>query len=87
MSEQMDALRDMLSERGVDWWDNSDDWFERTSIRPDGYDGVVYSVVFGDGSFGCEEGLLESMPPVHPDYDDDVEGYLTADAIVSALLF
>lgn len=84
MNYQMRALRDMLDERGIKWWDNSDEWFERTFIWSDN---TTYSIIFNEKwSYGGEEGLLESMPPVHPDYDEDeVEGYLTAEDIIKAL--
>lgn len=44
------------------------------------------SVVYGFGTYGAEAGLLESMPPVNEDYDDDVQGYLHAEEIIAAFI-
>lgn len=44
------------------------------------------SVIYGFGTYGAEEGLLESMPPVDEDYGDDVQGYLHAEEIIAAFI-
>lgn len=44
------------------------------------------SVICGPGTYGAEIGLLESMPPVDEDYDDEVQGYLHAKDIIKAFI-
>ena len=44
------------------------------------------SVICGPGTYGAEIGLLESMPPVDEDYDDEVQGYLHAEEIIAAFI-
>ena len=82
---EMNILREALTAKGIDWHDKSDELFTRTHfIRPS--DGVPCSVVYGRYSYGGSSGLLESMPPVHFDDEDDVEGYLTAEDIIATWL-
>ena len=92
---EMNKLRDALNNAGIDWYDDS-------LTSPFGFanivrtkftnnKGVKVSVICGDGTYGGEIGLLETMPPVHS-YDeddpfaDDVEGYLTAQDIIDTWL-
>jgi len=44
------------------------------------------SVIYGRGTYGAEEGLLESMPPVEEDWGDDVQGYLHAEDVIKAFI-
>lgn len=45
------------------------------------------SVIYGPGTYGAEVGLLESMPPVDGECeDDDVQGYLHAEEIIAAFI-
>lgn len=83
--DEMMELRKMLDAKGIEWVDEGDGFIERTHfVRGDG---VLCSVVWGDSlTYGGDEGLLETMPPVHDDVDDDVEGYLTAQEIAAAWL-
>ncbi len=82
----MHNLRVALDYYGIRWEDNStivdeNRFLERLNFI-NKY-GVECSVIYGrDISYGWKFGLLETMPPVHDDIDDDIEGYLcTADII------
>lgn len=45
------------------------------------------SVVYGRWTYGAEEGLLESMPPIDEELTyDKVQGYLYAKEIISAFI-
>lgn len=95
MKEEMQKLRDALSAANVSWYDDS-------YASPFGFVGIIRtkftnkngekcSVICGDGTYGGQFGLLETMPPVHPYAEDDpcadeVEGWLTADEIIEAWL-
>lgn len=87
LNREMHELRKGLDAADIEWRDDSkivgDVFFER--IKFNNKDGESCSVIFIDGfSYGHKAGLLESMPPVHNDIDDDVEGYLTAAEILDA---
>lgn len=91
MNKEMVKLRRALDEKGIGWKDDSEFKygmrFERTKFF--NKDGEHCSVVFIDGfSYGSQAGLLEVMPPLQrdPDYEDDVQGWLTADEIIEAWL-
>ena len=46
----------------------------------------VWDAICQKGSYGFEKGLIEIMGTiVSQDYEDDVEGYLTADEIINRL--
>ena len=89
MSE-MDKLIEALNKREYDFQDVSDEDIDRIHFTNN--QGVKVSVVIGLGTYGADKGLLETMPPVHEDFDeedsdeDDVEGWLTADEIIKAWL-
>ena len=92
---EMTKLRNALDAAGIDWEDRSAvppfGWVGITRTRFTNKDGVVCSVICGESTYGGQFGLLETMPPVHPYAEDDpcadeVEGWLTADEIISAWL-
>ena len=95
MVKEMQKLRQGLTDAGIEWEDASEyTWgseFTRTHFT--NRKGEKCSVIHSDGiSMGAPGGFLESMPPVHrdvePDNDelwqDEVEGYLTAEEILEA---
>ena len=49
-------------------------------------DGEKCLVIYNEFTHGGKAGLLEVMPPLHrdPDYDDNVQGWLTAEEIIDA---
>ena len=45
--------------------------------------GMILSAIFHAGSYGCEEGLFEIMPPDRPKkWKDSVKGYLTFEEVI-----
>lgn len=91
MTYEMVKLRKMLDNAGIKWRDNSDYrfgmHFERTIFT--NKFGEVCSVVYIEGmSYGWQGGFLECMPALNrdPDYDDEVQGWLTADEIAAEWL-
>ena len=91
MTNEMLKLRKALDNAGVEWRDDSayqfGMHFERTKFT-NKY-GESCSVIFIEGmSYGWQGGFLESMPALarDPEYDDEVQGWLTADEIVAAWL-
>lgn len=84
MKEEMDKLEKYLKDDGY--------IYERNS-QYDGEQIIVYDnrgrrqwdAVYHFFSYGHEDGLLEIMGTIVKDKDDDVEGYLTADDIISRL--
>ena len=86
---EMTKLREALDAAGIKWNDESDNRFGLSICRTKftNKDGEYCSVIYGEGvSYGWQAGLLESMPPIRKDdvYDDDVQGWLTADEIIKA---
>lgn len=80
--EEMEKLREELDARGISWEDNSDWMVTRTRFTNSA--GVECSVIFGNSvSYGWEEGLLEVMPPLHGDVEDEVEGWVSAEDILA----
>ena len=90
----MRKLRKALDEAGVEWYDDSFaspfGWVGITRTKFFNKNGEKCSVICGESTYGGPAGLLETMPPVHiePDaeWQDDVEGWLTADEIIEAWL-
>ena len=92
MPEEMNKLRKMLDDMGIEWQDMSTilimDYLvenlspiDLTMFRTHfSYNGVRISVICGHGSYGGEEGLLEMW-----NGQDDPEGYLTAEDIIKIL--
>ena len=88
MQREMTKLREALDAAGVKWEDNSDGRFGLFIYRTKftNKNGELCSVIYGEGiSYGWQAGLLEVMPPLQRDdvYDDDVQGWLTADEIIA----
>ena len=96
LNKEMHELRKALDNAGIEWRDDSEVragmFFERTKFN--NKFGDACSVVYIEGfSIGWQGGFLESMPPVHFEeiddadfWQDEVEGYLTAQEIVDAWL-
>lgn len=89
MNKEMQKLREALNEKGIEWRDDSDGRFGLfiTRTKFTNKKGEKCSVIFGENiSYGWQAGLLEVMPPLHRDdvYDDDVQGWLTAEEIIAA---
>lgn len=89
MIDEMQKLRDALDAANVSWYDDSTRghgmYICRTKFT-NKYDEPC-SVILGKGiSYGWQAGLLEVMPPLYrnTDYDDEVQGWLTADEIIAA---
>ena len=87
MNKEMQKLREALNENGIKWRDDSDARFGMFIYRTKftNKKGEDCSVIYGEQiSYGWQAGLLEVMPPLHRDdfYDDDVQGWLTADEII-----
>lgn len=89
---EMQRLRDMLDERGIEWHDKSDepyDWWERSDYGSAGYDriwrthfdvgGNRLSVICGYGTYGREFDLLECM---RLGLNEEPYGNLTADDVM-----
>lgn len=88
MNEEMRKLRIALDMAGIPWKDDSDGRFGLFICRTKftNKKGEQCSVIYGENiSYGWQAGLLEVMPPLHRDdfYDDDVQGWLTADEIIA----
>jgi len=90
---EMTKLRKALDAAGVNWYDDSFaspfGWVGIIRTKFTNKNGEKCSVICGEGTYGGEAGLLETMPPVHPyaeddPFADDVEGWLTADEIIQA---
>lgn len=60
-NEEMTKLRNLLDVAGIEWWEMSDGLFCRTHIMLD--DDERISIVWGDYSYGGDEGLLEMRDP------------------------
>lgn len=91
LNNEMIKLRKALDDAGVEWYDDSSARFGLFICRTKfmNKNGEKCSVIFGENlSYGWQAGLLESMPPLHRDdeFDDDVQGWLTAKEIVEAWL-
>ena len=63
MIEEMDKLRKALDDKGIAWWDESDDLIDRTKFE---INGVRWSAINGLGTYGGivngsdhNQGLLE----------------------------
>lgn len=88
MNKEMQKLRDALNAAGIKWRDESDGHFGLFIYRTKFMNkkGEDCSVIYGEQiSYGWQAGLLEVMPPLHRDdvYDDDVQGWLSADEIIA----
>lgn len=91
LNKEMHELRKALDNAGIEWRDDSEDkygmHFERTKFTNKYGDNC--SVIFIEGmSYGWQAGMLEVMPPLHPDpnFHDEVEGWLTAEEIADEWL-
>lgn len=73
---EADKLVKGLEDKDIDF-DYHRCW-EGVQISCDGWDAVCHS-----GSYGHEKGLLEIMGTIVQTVDDDVEGWLTAEEILS----
>ena len=90
MNVEMRLLREGLTKAGIKWRDDSSTVcgavIYRTKFKNN--QGIDCSVIYGKHiSYGWEQGLLESMPPIHWDSDGDfyeVEGYLEARDILDS---
>lgn len=87
---EMQRLRDMLDERGIEWHDASDepfDWWHLHEYGSAGYDRIwrthfvtdrsEFSVICGYGSYGREFDLLECMVD-----REEPHGYLSAENVM-----
>ena len=88
MNKEMRKLRIALDMVGIPWRDDSDARFGMLIYRTKftNKKGEQCSVIYGENiSYGWQAGLLEVMPPLHRDdfYDDDVQGWLTAEEIIA----
>lgn len=81
--EEMKKLRDMLNNRHITWTDHSDlsgvlpiirTWFE--------YGGIQWSCVYGRGSYGYADGLLELWAL---NQHEEPIGYLTANEVIEII--
>ena len=91
LNKEMHELRKALDNAGIEWYDNSEvragTFFERTKFN--NKFGVPCSVIYIEGmSYGWQGGMLEVMPPLQrdDDFDEDVQGWLTAQEIADAWL-
>ena len=89
LNNEMRKLREGLDAAGIKWYDKSEYClgieFQRTHFT--NRQGADCSVIYAPGiSYGWQGEKLECMPPLHRDdeYDDDVQGWLTADEILAA---
>lgn len=80
LNKEMRRLRAKLDEAGIPWADSSDDHFCRTRLA---VGDTLASVVYGRGSYGKDEGLLEVWINTG---DDTPEGGYTADEILEKLI-
>lgn len=83
--EELNKLEEYLENNGYNYRRRSLYDGEQIIVYKEGkrsWDAVCHS-----GSYGGKRGLLEVMGKsvIKADYDDDVEGYLTADDIISRL--
>lgn len=89
LSPEMIKLRQALDERAIPWEDHSDpddqyskvgrDWepMQRTRFAAKGY---TVSVIYGQGSYGLESGLLEAYVP---ESNEDPDGWQTANDVIA----
>lgn len=81
--DEMKKLMFGLYDKGIDF--NLKVFFDGISITINDENGnYLWDAICHRGSYGHEEGLIEVMGIVS-DYEDDVEGYLTAEEILSRL--
>ena len=78
--EEMDKLEAYLGEKKIDHARSSIHDGQQIIVFNDG--GRVWDVVLHSYSYGCEENLLEAMGEALLGHDD-VEGYLTAEDVIS----
>lgn len=82
---ELDKLEKLLRSSGYGHVIRRDDaGFHQIFVeKPDGT--RMWDAICHFGSYGHEKGLLEVMgaPVVSPDYEDSVEGWLTADEVFS----
>ncbi len=83
--DELNKVEDMLDELGIPYTTPCSFDINRIHFTsPITLDHV--SVIYGFGTYGAEEGLLECMPPVNEDYDDEVQGWLHAKDIIAAFI-
>ena len=75
---EMDKLAAGLTEKGIPF--TYEPLFEGVQIRCDGWDAVC-----NEFSYGGENGLIEIMGSIVQPDDEDVEGWMTAEEILSRL--
>lgn len=91
MSKEMKKLREGLTAAGIEWRDDSFaspfGWVGIVRTKFTNKNGEKCSVICGESTYGGQAGLLETMPPVHLDpedeWQDEVEGWLTAEEILA----
>jgi len=84
---EMARLRTMLTDMGVEWWDDSNITLTyeyevlniyRTKFK---YEGSEFSVIYGQNTYGYDKGLLEVW-----DYrEEEPTGYHTADDVIAMM--
>jgi hypothetical protein len=87
ITQEMLKLREALSNRGIEWSDHSEkrskerelSYVEMIRTRVTLEEGDILSVIWGAGSYGFEEGLLEAMIL---DSNQEPDGYMTAKQIL-----
>lgn len=85
MKNPLTELRRLLNEAGIPYEDNSEllrvSIMDRVWYRRDG--NVICSAVWGMGSYGYEDGLIEIMGLLTDEEQekDDVVGYLTPEEV------
>ena len=83
--DEMNKLRKALEDAGIEWKDDSSIFAGITRTKFTNKLGNPCSVICGEFTYGGNFGLLETMPPVDPSYDEDeVQGWLSADEIINA---
>ena len=85
--DELNKVAAALDELGIPYTTPCSFGFNRIHFRsPITSDRV--SVIYGYGSYGAEEGLLECMPPVDDEEcgDDEVQGYLHAEDVIKAFI-
>ena len=91
--KEMQKLREYLTQKKIEWRDDSDIYDEFVEISPIldmsiyrtkfNHDGYLWSIVHGMGTYGEEKGLLELM--TNRVNGGEPLGYLTADDVIALI--
>ncbi len=84
---ELDKLEDYLKSHDIPYEriDKDGEYDKHQICFPKRYPGCVWDAICHYGSYGAEQGLLEIMGDIVTIDYDSVEGYLTADDVISRI--